>query len=260
MRVRDWPDFSLRPDPHPNPSPTGRGARCSSPSPSGRRWRAAPDEGAGLAGLLAAAEPSPQPLSRRERGSMQHQSSKASSCTLSRPQSLNFPRVHALALASGTGTRFRLTSIPPAPPRRGRSLDASPRAAHVGGRPGPSPIRHLRRVARQRNLHDPDQPGQQRVRRHRQTQLVNRTEAAPGPERLPLRPDASHGLPRHRGRLTQERESRIAPAAVPFALLVPIRPANARRGWGTGDEPPRGHSPLPDFRDRRRMRHQRNRP
>ncbi len=38
------------------------------PSPSGRRWREAPDEGSGTDQRNSASEPSPQPLSRRERG------------------------------------------------------------------------------------------------------------------------------------------------------------------------------------------------
>src|SRR6185312_11751605 len=38
------------------------------PSPSGRRWPGGPDEGSVGAGFLAPTEPSPQPLSRRERG------------------------------------------------------------------------------------------------------------------------------------------------------------------------------------------------
>ena len=38
------------------------------PSPSRRRWREAPDESSGGAGCLASPEPSPQPLSRGERG------------------------------------------------------------------------------------------------------------------------------------------------------------------------------------------------
>ena len=41
---------------------------ASNPSPPGRRWRAAPDEGSEIDGSPNNTEPSPQPLSRRERG------------------------------------------------------------------------------------------------------------------------------------------------------------------------------------------------
>src|SRR6185312_305082 len=75
-----------------------------SPSPIGRRWPEGPDEGSASPRLLTITEPSPQPLSQRERGSIRrHRMSPQTSNTLaqSRIAVLGYGsqgRAHALNL------------------------------------------------------------------------------------------------------------------------------------------------------------------